>query len=138
VALAARASTIQPHPQVGGLADPVPSARRLHVPIAEDASKRLNFFSLIDAIHTERQEDRRFFRRINFQTLHIAAIMSTPIPERVVTLSFLDLSKTSKLLELIGSDLIRHYETKHSAKRQEFICPHCEDRKSFSRSDALR
>lgn len=35
-------------------------------------------------------------------------------------------------------DLIRHYETKHSAKRQEFICPHCEDRKSFSRSDALR
>ena len=36
------------------------------------------------------------------------------------------------------SDLIRHYETKHSAKRQEFICPHCDDKKAFSRSDALR
>ena len=36
------------------------------------------------------------------------------------------------------SDLIRHYETKHSSRKQEFICPHCDDRKSFSRSDALR
>jgi len=36
------------------------------------------------------------------------------------------------------SDLIRHYETKHSSRKQEFICPHCDDRKSFSRGDALR
>jgi len=48
---------------------------------------------------------------------------------------------TGKMCNTIFSrpyDLIRHYETKHSAKRQEFICPHCEDKKSFSRSDALR
>jgi rubredoxin len=48
---------------------------------------------------------------------------------------------TGKMCNTVFSrpyDLIRHYETKHSAKRQEFICPHCEDKKSFSRSDALR
>jgi len=35
-------------------------------------------------------------------------------------------------------DLVRHHETKHSAKRPEFICPHCIERKSFSRGDALQ